>query len=70
MPVASPTQKIDRYGANIRLQVKLPRDEYRLIEEISADQGVTMAAAGRMLLREALLARLAADQPEAARCLA
>lgn len=70
MPVASPTQKIDRYGSNIRLQVKLPRDEYRLIEEISADQGVTMAAAGRMLLREALLARLAADQPEAARCLA
>lgn len=57
MPVAPPTQKIDRYGSNIRLQVKIPRNEYRLIEEISADHGVTLSAAGRMLLREALLAR-------------
>jgi hypothetical protein len=57
MTVASPTQKLDRYGTNIRLQVKVPRNEYELIEQISADHGVTISAASRMLLREALLAR-------------
>lgn len=57
MPVASPAEKLDRYGINLRLQVRVPRDELRLIEQISVDHGVTVSAAARMLLREALLAR-------------
>ena len=60
MAVAFPTQKLDRYGINLRLQVALPRDEFRLIQQISADHGLTMGATGRMLIREALLAREAA----------